>query len=260
MVRTLDYGWRLFATGLSFSAFGLGGLMLRLVCFPVMGLLLRNANSRVRYVRLLVHHSFKGFVWLMRTLGVLRYEIVGAEKLQRSGLLILANHPTLIDVVFLISLVPNASCIVKAGLARNPFTRGPVTAAGYICNDSGSGLVGDCIHSVASGHNLIVFPEGTRTPLDGRMRFQRGAANIAVRGEYDITPVVIRCEPICLTKGTPWWKIPPSRAHFVIEIKDDIPVMPFIEAANHEAALAARRLTEFLHEYFQEERVANAGA
>ncbi len=260
MLRSLDYGWRLIATAISFFAFGLGGLMLRVVCFPLMRLLLRNTHNRVRYVRLVVHYSFRGFIWLMRTLGVLRYRIIGVEKLNRSGLLILSNHPTLIDVVFLISLVPNASCVVKSMLARNPFTRGPVTAADYICNDVGSGLIEDCIRSVGAGHNLIVFPEGTRTPVDGRMRLQRGAANIAVRGAYDITPVVIRCEPLCLTKGRPWWKIPARRADFIIEVKDDIPVAPFIEAAHCEAALAARRLTDYLGNYFHGEKVVNASA
>lgn len=260
MIKAVDYGWRLVATGISFLAFGLGGLILRTACFPLMTLLLRNANSRVRHVRLVVHYSFRLFVWLMQTLGVLRYRIIGAEKLNRSGLLILSNHPTLIDVVFLISLVPNASCVVKSVLARNPFTRGPVTAAEYICNDTGSELIADCIRSVQSGNNLIVFPEGTRTPVNGKMQLQRGAANIAIRGARDITPVIIRCEPLCLTKGAPWWKIPARRADFVIEVRDDIPVAPFIEAANSEAALAARNLTNHLRNYFHGENVANASA
>ena len=73
------------------------------------------------------------------------YQIEGGERLQRDGLLVLANHPTLIDVVCLISLLPNADCVVKRAVARNPFMRGPVRAAGYISNDDGAGLVDDCV-------------------------------------------------------------------------------------------------------------------
>ena len=49
----------------------------------------------------------------MHRLGIMRYKINGLEKLNRPGQLILANHPTLIDIVFLLSRIPVASCIVK---------------------------------------------------------------------------------------------------------------------------------------------------
>lgn len=249
MISSLDYGWRFIATGLAYSVFGVGGLLLRLIYFPLLHIIVRNHLRRVGLARLAVHHSFRVLVWLMKAMGILSYEINGAEKLRRQGLLILSNHPTLLDVVFLISLVPNADCVVRSGLARNPFTRGPVKATGYICNDSGAGLVDDCIRSVKSGNNLIIFPEGTRTPIDGKMTLRRGAANVAVRGILNITPVVIRCAPLSLSKGAPWWKIPPCSAHFTIDVQDDIQVMPFIDAA--EAPLAARQLTDYLIIIFQ---------
>ncbi|MBL8508317.1 MAG: 1-acyl-sn-glycerol-3-phosphate acyltransferase, partial [Chitinimonas sp.] len=170
MLELLDRGWRVIATAIAFSSFGLGGLLLRLVYFPLLQLIVRERARQTRLARLSIHHTFRLFIELMRVLGILRYEIVGAERLRRPGLLILANHPTLIDVVFLISLVPNADCVVKAALARNPFTRGPVRATGYICNDSGAGLVEDCVASVHAGNNLIIFPEGTRTPVAGPMK------------------------------------------------------------------------------------------
>ena len=91
------------------------------------------------------------------------YQIEGGERLQRDGLLVLANHPTLIDVVCLISLLPNADCVVKRAVARNPFMRGPVRAAGYISNDDGAGLVDDCVAAVHAGGTLVIFPEGTRS-------------------------------------------------------------------------------------------------
>ncbi len=234
--------------------------MLRLAYFPLLQLLVRQREAQTRKARLAVHYTFKLFIELMRVLGILRYEIRGIEKLQRPGLLILANHPTLIDVVFLISLVPDADCVVKASLARNPFTRGPVRATNYICNDSGAGLIEDCIASIQTGHNLIIFPEGTRTPVNGPMKLQRGAANIATRGPCNITPVTIRCEPLSLTKGLPWWKVPPRRMQFTIEVKDDIAVQPFLDQSQNEPALAARQLTDYLHNYFSTENQAHAGA
>ncbi|OJT18120.1 1-acyl-sn-glycerol-3-phosphate acyltransferase [Archangium sp. Cb G35] len=259
MLEALERGWRILATGISFTTFGLGGLGLRLLYFPLLQLLVRDQARQTRLARLAVHHSFRFFIEWMRVLGVLRYRIEGVEKLARPGLLILANHPTLIDVVFLISLVPNADCVVKASLARNPFTRGPVRATGYLCNDSGPALIQDCIASVKAGNNLIIFPEGTRTRVNGPMQLQRGAANIAVRGPCDITPVTIRCEPLGLTKGTPWWRVPPKRMNFTIQVHDDIPVAPQLGEAGGEAR-AARQLTAQLHDYFSREGQGHAAA
>ncbi|AGC44625.1 hypothetical protein MYSTI_03313 [Myxococcus stipitatus DSM 14675] len=259
MLERLDYVWRVLATGFCFATFGLGGLALRVLYFPLLSLFVRHKPRRTRLARLAVHYSFRFFIELMRMSGVLRYRVEGVEKLSRSGLLILANHPTLIDVVFLISLVPNADCVVKASLANNPFTRGPVEATGYLCNDSGPELVKACIASVKAGNNLIIFPEGTRTPVSGPMKLQRGAANIAVRGPCDITPVTIECKPLSLTKGLPWWRVPPSRMNFTIVVRDDIAVAPMVEEAQGEA-LAARSLTERLHTYFSTETQRHAGA
>jgi 1-acyl-sn-glycerol-3-phosphate acyltransferase len=249
VTERLDRYWRICATGLCFSGFGIGGLCLRLIAFPLLRLAVWPQPRRTAVARWLVHASMRSFVWLMRTLGVLSYDVRGAEKLRRGGLLVLANHPSLIDVVFLISLVRRPDCVVKAPLLRNAFTRGPVRMAGFICNDSGAGLVDDAIASLRAGNNLIIFPEGTRTPLSGELRLQRGAANVAVRGGIDITPVVIRCRPPTLTKGEKWYHVPYRRAHFDIVVGDDIAVRPFLDNPAGDA-LAARRLTDTLAEYF----------
>lgn len=260
MIAAIERAWRILATAIAFTTFGIGGLLLRLVYFPMLNLLVVDTARKSRLARAMVSRCFRVFIGLMRVLGILRYRIIGAEKLNRSGLLILANHPTLIDVVFLISLVPNADCVVKARLKRNPFISGPVRATNYICNDSGADLIEDCIRSLQTGSNLVIFPEGTRTPLDGHMHLQRGAANIAVRGGIAITPVLIECCPRSLTKGLPWWQVPATRMQFSIEVRDDIAVQPFLDQAGGEAAIAARRLTDHLQSYFETERPAHAGA
>jgi 1-acyl-sn-glycerol-3-phosphate acyltransferase len=244
----LDLYWRVCATGLCFAVFGVGGLLMRVLAFPLLNLLVRRGERRVACSRTLIRLAFRAYVELMRMVGVLRYEVRGLERLQRGGMLILANHPTLIDTVFLMAFVRNADCIVKGDLWNNPFTRGPVRAAGYINNAGGAELVDDCIASLRRGNNLIVFPEGTRTPCDGVISMKRGAANIAVRGARDMTPVLIRCEPATLGKGDKWWHVPRSRACFDIEVQEDLAIGPFSGGASD--VIAARQLTDFLQVYF----------
>jgi len=251
--------WRVLATGFSFVLFALGGLILRVLVFPVLHLFIRERQLRVLVARRVIRAAFRGFVGCMRWLGVLNYETSGLERLERKGLLILANHPTLIDTVFLMAFVERADCIVKGRLWDNPFTRGPVRAAGYISNDQGSGLIEDCIMSLQSGNNLIIFPEGTRTASDGQINLKRGAANVAVRSLSNVTPVVISCFPPTLGKGSRWWQVPPVAAYFRIEVKEDIDVQEFLTTAGSEV-LAARHLTAYLQDYFRKESQGYAAA
>jgi 1-acyl-sn-glycerol-3-phosphate acyltransferase len=244
--------WRVFATALAFGCFGLGGLLLWLLVFPALNLFVRDDTRRGRMARAWVGALFRLFVAWMRLLGLITYECHGLHRLQRRGLLVLANHPTLIDVVFLIGLVPDANCVVKSTLANHPCTRGPVRATDYICNNSGADLLQTCVDKVKAGGNLIIFPEGTRTRPGHALKMQRGAAQIALRGGFSITPVHIRCEPLGLYKGQPWWRVAERPLHFSIRVAEDLPVTPFLEAAGGEAALAARRLTEHLIRYFSE--------
>lgn len=252
MRERLERSYRIVATGFCFVIFGLGGVLIGGVAYPVICLLTRERTHRALYAKKVVRESFRLFVGLMAIVGVISYEVRGRERLDRKGLLVVANHPSLIDVVFLVSRIERADCIVRAGLGRNPFTRGPITAAGYVSNESGPGMVDECIASIRSGNNLVIFPEGTRTPLQGGGRFQRGAANIAVRGQIDVTPVRITSDPPMLRKGVPWYRVPIRRAHFVIEVCEDIPVRDF-SANNQSEALAARQLTDFLAQYFSRE-------
>lgn len=252
MLDRLNRAWRIVATAISFGCFGIGGVVLWLVVFPLLTLFVRDPKVRGRLARRVIHRVFRAFVFLMHRLGVLTYEIRGAERLDRRGLLVLANHPTLIDVVFLISLIPDADCVVKSRLLQNPFTRGPVRATGYICNDGGPTLVEQGIDSLRSGKNLVIFPEGTRTRPGAPLPLQRGAANIAVRGAMDVTPVRIRCSPSTLGKGDKWYRVPSRRFHMSLDVGDDIAVAPFLHNAT--PAIAARRLTEHLYDYFELER------
>jgi 1-acyl-sn-glycerol-3-phosphate acyltransferase len=158
------------------------------------------------------------------------------------------------------AFVPRADCIVKARLWRNPFIRATVRAAGYIRNDhDGVRVINDCIASLRAGGNLIIFPEGTRTPGAGSINLKRGAAHIAVRGERNITPVLIRCVPPMLVKDKNWWRLPDCSSRFNIDVKEDLDIRPFIAAGATEV-LAARRLTAYLASYFAKETYGRRAA
>jgi 1-acyl-sn-glycerol-3-phosphate acyltransferase len=250
---------RIAATGFCFAVFGLGGIIILCVVFPLLRLVFRDAGASRCYARNLIHQSFRWFVWLMVVCGTISYEVRNREKLDRRGLLIVANHPSLIDVVLLISLVRQPNCVVKASLRDNIFMRGPIESAGFVINTNGPQLVEDCIASVRSGDNLVIFPEGTRSlEHNGALNpLRRGAANIALRGRLDLTPIVITVSEPMLGKGQRWYHAPWKRPHFVLAVKDDIHVSAYddvCDAATEErASRGARVLTDDLNAFFTRE-------
>lgn len=248
----LGYGWRLFATGLSFFCFGVGGLLLWGLVFPVLSLLPGNPRQKISRGQKTVSYSFYVFIGLMHRLGIMTYEVVGLEKLNRPGQLIIANHPTLVDIVFLISRIKQAGCIVKAGLWHNPFMRGPIVNAGYISNGEPEQMIDECVDWLRSGGSMIIFPEGTRSIPGKPYRFQRGAAAIALQANAVVTPVTLACYPSTLTKAEQWYQIPDRRFHLSMHVGDDIALDQFTRISPK--SIAVRRFTQYLQDYFTQQR------
>lgn len=247
---SLNRWWRGLGTALSFGAFGIGGLVIGLLIAPLLNLCVRDQERRQTLARRLIRLCFRGFINLMRGLGVLDYQFHGQERLQRPGLLVLANHPSLIDVIFLIAHIPQADCIVKGRLAHNIFTRGPIRAAGYITNSAPEAVLEAAGTSLRKGNALVLFPEGTRTRPQRPIKFRRGGVNIALRTGTAITPVLIRCTPTTLTKGEPWYHIPVTKVRVELRALNDLPMQ-------HDKRLStgqlARQLTEQLSQHFNRE-------
>ena len=238
MISRISYYWRLFATALCFTVFGVSAALCGMLVFPLMRLLPGDPGAHRRRVRATFRAYMRSFVSLMSAVGVLTYDFEGAERLGRPGQIILANHPSLIDVVFLIGFTPQATCIVKEALFHNPFTRWPVAAAGYVSNTSTLSMVERASEALREGQNVIVFPEGTRTTPGQALQFHRGAASIAVKAATVVTPVFIRCDPTTLAKNMPWYRIPERRAQFTFRVGTDIDPSPFRSAPPPRASRA----------------------
>lgn len=247
-MQAIERVWRLFWTGLAFVFFGIGGLLLSLTAFPLIHLLARDGERRAIYAQWLVHKAFKCHVFYMTCFGVIEVRMSGAEKLAGDrGTLIVSNHPSLLDVVLLISAMKRAQCIVKYQLWQNPFLRGVVSAADYIRNDGDpEKLIDDCARELHRGANILIFPEGSRTVPGVPMKLQRGVANIAIRANAPIRLVTIECDPPSLMKGQKWYEIPPVRSRFTITVHGLIEMKHFM--GDSSPSIAARHLNAYLAE------------
>ena len=248
VLRRMFYIWRLVWTAFAFAALGVGGFILATTVIPMVTLFLHSENARNRRAQFIIRESFRVYVRMLRVLGVLKLEVVGAGKLSACrGKLIIANHPTLIDIVLLMAVLPDTKCVVKYQLFSNRLMQPVVRAAGYIRNDyEPEVLLEKCREALEAGYNLVIFPEGTRSIPGKPLHFQRGFAHIATLTGVRLQPITISCEPITLVKGAPFYKIPDSRPSFRIEVADEIEPKQFLDLASQSRARGARKLASYM--------------
>ena len=199
--------------------FGVFGLALSFV--SLLAFWLPATERTERLFQRLIHRNFALFIWwtTFTRLFVVHYH--GLERLRRSkaGLVLAANHPGLTDITCLLARVPEAVCIFKPAIRRNPVLGAAARRAGYLAGDGGHDLVREAALKVAAGHTLIIFPEGTRTPPGSiLLPLKPGFILIARRAVVPIQLVHIALSRPVLAKGRAAWKMPPLPARAVITV------------------------------------------
>jgi len=239
--RDLHYV-RVVTTGLGFLLFGLFGTILGFLVVPLLLVLPGARSTRQTRARRMIRLAFRSLVGFMNQTGAISYTLSGTSLLGRPGQLVIANHPSLIDIVLLIAFVPGAACVVKRAAWRNPSMVLAVHAAGYVANSPTETMIGQASALLDSGECLIMFPEGTRTVPDRPAHFHRGAASVALRAARVVTPVFIQVRPPHLSKAVPWYRVPAIRPHYSLTVGTAIDPAPYRERP---APIGSRMLTEY---------------
>lgn len=164
--------------------------------------LLRRRVSRESGRRLL-GRLFHYYVNRLRRSG--QFEIWIDPRLREfrgeRGLLLAANHPSLLDVVMVISELPEAACIIRGNLLQNPSMGGGAIMAQYVTNDSGPGLIRQGREKLSNGEGLLIFPEGTRTLFPAPVNpFKKGCALLASATGAPVQTLLIEQEGLYLGK------------------------------------------------------------
>ena len=223
--------------------FGLGAIFLAIFVFPFIRLFTLHKKDFGIIARAYVSHTFRVF---LKNLHICRSSILKVEDKQAfrniHSKVIIANHPSLLDFVYIMSLVPNSTCIVRGSLTHTPL-RGVIKQA-YITNTTDfNDVLVECKKLIDKGCNVIVFPEGTRSPRIGRNNYKKGAARIALYCGCDIQPLFIGgSDKYGLGKYDPLWSY-----NHVEKYLYDIKMLPVIHIENYKNlsdTIAAKHLTE----------------
>ncbi len=250
--------WRLAASLIGTLLFGLGISIMTLVLTVFLWPLPLPTRRKRTFTRGAISNAARLYVRTLRLLGVLTFEFRQIRRLVQPGQLVVANHPTLLDAVLLMSVMPNAIFIMKAAVARNPFMLGLAWLAGYLPNSiHGQTFIDRTTQVLRQGQTLVIFPEGTRTVGAEPGAFQRGVAHIALGVGCRIVPVVIDCQPVFMRKHESWFKALDRTPHYRVAALE--PVDTETIAVGEPDSLRARKMTRLLHEKITRELQALRG-
>ena len=189
---------------------------------------------------------------LLRWICNINVEFRGLEKIPPGSLLVAAKHQSAWDTLALLTVFDDPAFSLKRERQWLPFFGWYTIKARMIPVNRGKGgqamadMIARARAEFVRGRQLLIFPEGTRRPVDAAPRYKFGAANLYAE-------CGVPCLPVALNSGLFW----PRRTFLrypgtlVVEFLDPLPpglsrrefierVSTVIETATNRLVAAAR--------------------
>lgn len=170
----------------SFGLFGVGALVLNWTVFPLAKLFF-DRDKFCYFASDIIHITWKIFVFVLSGIRMIRVDVNDYEKI--SGVrqkVIVATHPSFIDIVILMSIIPRSTCIVKSSLINNPVLKNIVGSIFILEDEDVESLKYKTKEMIEKGFNIIIFPSGIRHRKGECPKIRKGAATIAMNAKADI--------------------------------------------------------------------------
>jgi len=163
-------------------------------------------------------------IWLLRVVCNIRVEYRGLEKIPKGPLIVASKHQSMWETFALLQFFDQPLFILKRELKWIPFFGWYLIKSNMIGVDRAAGgrallqMARRAGEQVRRGRQLIIFPEGTRTPVGAAPHYKTGVAQIYV-------DCGVACVPVALNSGLFW----PRRTFMrypgtlVVEFLDPLP-------------------------------------
>lgn len=169
--------------------------------------------------RLLIMVGFRIYLRFLTLFCACRFDLSELDALRRDpSLILVANHPSLLDAVMIISRFPDMVCVMKAALMNNVLLGSAARLARYIPNNAPLDMILRARQALGENAHLLIFPEGTRTrsfPVDA---CTASAGLIAQRAQTPIQSLLIDFNSPYLGKAWPIWRRPHLPLRFRIRV------------------------------------------
>ncbi len=209
---------RSFVTVISFFIFGVGAILLNFLVFPFI-------KDNKALCSDIIHRLWKFFVWLLVVSKMIKLDIKRLEKIENK--VIAATHPSFLDIVVLMSLVPMSTCFVKKELAHNPILKNLISSI-FITNEVELEELKDQSKKMLdSGFNVIIFPSGIRHRKNEYPKIKKGAALVALNAGKNIIPIRMFTSEDFLFINQPFYAAGEKTVVFEIEECEEIDIEKF---------------------------------
>lgn len=179
----------LFTTVISFIVFLIGSLYLTLAGFVSLTILGKTPAHKLWF-----HKRLCGtFRFLVKIIPGVRFDLqnVAQETFEKPGIII-ANHQSHLDLMYLLLLNPKIICLTNHWVWRCPFYGWIIRYADFYPVENGIEDNVETLRKVIdNGYSILVFPEGTRSENCDILRFHKGAFYLARQLHVDIIPTLI---------------------------------------------------------------------
>lgn len=187
------------------------------------------------------------FIWIAKVICGLNYKVDGISKLPNYPCIVMSNHQSFWDNVFMQIIIPEHSWIIKQELFNIPFWGWGLKILDPVAVDrkntySVKQILEQGVRKIKSGLWLIVFPEATRLRPEQSTKFRPSAAKLAIAAKV---PIVLMAHNAGMywPKGF-WIKKPGIIKITIIEIL----------SANTIESYEARNLTDYIEKVINEEK------
>ena len=201
--------WRFVGVGLVLSFYFVVAAPIGYAAFALWTALpTADPRRRARRLQFIMQAAFASMHHALRWMRILDFDPRKIDGvIPETPCVLVANHPTLVDISALIASERRLCFPVKASLFRTFWARPLLEAADqFEASEKDPFAIGRVVEAamkrLEQGYRVIIFPEGTRSPAEGLHPFGRMAFEIAVRQNVPVVPLVITCEPRWLTRET----------------------------------------------------------
>lgn len=219
-----------------FFIFGIGAVILNFLLFPF----IKNNKELCSDI---IHNTWRFFVNLMMFLKLFRLDVKKLEKIENK--VIVSTHPSFIDIVILIALIPRSTCFVKKELAHNPILKNLVTSIFIINEVELDELKSESKKMLDRGFNVIIFPSGIRHRRDEFPKIRKGASLVALNAGKNIVPIKMFSDRDFLFINQPFYAVSDRCVNFEIEQMREINIADFIGESE---IITKQRLTHKIEE------------